>query len=193
MAALIPLLTRRRRMAVPSLSRRSQRRSLPLVLSRKQLSTSLCRELRRELCRINTSRKVGLTIQQSSLDTDFIARKPASAVKFQVSRTAGCAALAGYIRSETCLGRIDRSSGTFLARNPAPEAKFQVSQAPGALRLAGSNRDETSPCGLLDESNLTFQQNSLDIDSIARKPAPEAKFQVSPAPGCADACRIYQG
>ncbi len=59
------------------------------------------------------------------------------------------------------------------------KSEFQVSQAPGALRLAGSNRDETSPCGLLDESNLTFQQNSLDIDSIARQPALEAKFQVS--------------
>ena len=111
---------------------------------------SVFRELRRELCRINTSRKVCLTALQNSLDIDSI------------------------------------------ARNPAPEAKFQVSQAPGALRLAGSNRDETSPCGLLDESNLTVQQNSLDIDSIARKPAPEAKFQVSAATGRADACRIYQ-
>ena len=39
---------------------------------------------------------------------------------------------------------------------------------------------------------LTALQNSLDIDSIARKPAPEAKFQVSQAPGCAEACRIQQ-
>ena len=55
---------------------------------------------------------------------------------------------------------------------------FQISQAPGALRLAGSNRDETSPWGLLDESHLTGQQNSLDTNIIARQPAPEAKFQV---------------
>ena len=45
--------------------------------------------------------------------------------------------------------------------------------------MAGSNRDETSPCGLLDESHLTGQQNSLDTNVIARKPAPKAKFQVS--------------
>ncbi len=75
------------------------------------------------------------------------------------------------------------SSSYLLPNVPGSEARFQVSRAPGALRLAGSNRDETSPCGLLDESNLTFQQNSLDIDSIARKPAPKAKFQVSRAPG----------
>ena len=79
-----------------------------------------------------------------------------------------------------------------IARKPAPKAKFQVSPAPGALRLAGSNRDETSPCGLLDESNLTVQQNSLDIDFIARQPAPEAKFQVSKAPGRAALGRIKQ-
>ena len=67
---------------------------------------------------------------------------------------------------------------TYVIVFTSSSTKFQVSQAPGALRLAGSNRDETSPCGLLDESHLTGQQNSLDTNVIARKPAPKAKFQV---------------
>ena len=83
----------------------------------------------------------------------------------------------------------DRSSN----KKPAPAVKFQVSQAPGALRLAGSNRDETSPWGLLDESHLTGQQNSLDTNIIARQPVPEAKFQVSRTPGCAALGRIKLG
>ena len=40
---------------------------------------------------------------------------------------------------------------------------------------------------LFSTTGLTVQQNSLDIDSIARNPAPEAKFQVSGATGRADA------
>ena len=42
-------------------------------------------------------------------------------------------------------------------------------------------------------ARLTAQQNSLDTDSIARKPALEAKFQISEAPGCTRAGRIYRG
>ena len=88
-----------------SLRRRSLRlglrRSLRRGLSRKQLSASLCRELRREFCRIDTNGKVCLTALQNSLDTDSIARKPAPEAKFQVSRTAGCTALAGPNRDET--------------------------------------------------------------------------------------------
>ena len=88
-----------------SLRRRSLRlglrRSLRRGLSRKQLSASLYRELRREFCRIDTNGKVCLTALQNSLDTDSIARKPAPEAKFQVSRTAGCTALAGPNRDET--------------------------------------------------------------------------------------------
>ena len=62
--------------------------------------------------------------------------------------------------------------------------RFRSVQPPAALRLAGSNRDETSPRGLLDESHLTGQQNSLDTNVIGRKPAPEAKFQISRTAGC---------
>ena len=42
-------------------------------------------------------------------------------------------------------------------------------------------------------ARLTAQQNSLDTDSIARKPALEAKFQISPAPGRTALGRIKQG
>ena len=45
---------------------------------------------------------------------------------------------------------------------------------------------------LFSATGLTVQQNSLDIDSIARKPAPKAKFQVSEAPGRAALGRIKQ-
>ena len=71
-----------------SLRRRSLRQGLPRSLrrglSRKQLFASLFRELRRELCRINTSRKVCPTFQQNSLATDSIARQPAPEAKFQI-------------------------------------------------------------------------------------------------------------
>ena len=120
-------------------------------------------------------------------------RDPGPPVSPTSHRNLRCAPISSALRHFQFSATGLRSNKIHLTRRkPAPKAKFQVSQAPGALRLAGSNRSETSPCGLLDESNLTFQQNSLDIDSIARKPAPEAKFQVSEAPGRAALGRIKQ-
>ena len=66
-------------------------------MSRKQLFASLFREL----CRINTSRKVCLTGQQNSLDIDSIARRPAPEAKFQVSQTPGCLVHSGSNKGET--------------------------------------------------------------------------------------------
>ena len=124
------------------LRRRSLRQSLPRSLrrglSRKQLFASLFREL----CRINTSRKVCLTGQQNSLDIDSIARKPAPETTFQISRTAGCTALAGPNRDETSVRGLRRIAAEAPRdwRPPNPSPMNPVRGGTQSFASAAENR-----------------------------------------------------
>ena len=121
-----------------------------------------------------------LTVQQNSLDTDSIACNPAPEAKFQVSRTAGCTALAGPNRDETSVGGLRRIAAEAPRdwRPPNPSPMNPVPGGTQSFASAAENRQVPT---------------HFPGTSIARPPAPEAKFQVSRAPGFAALGRIQQG
>ena len=96
-----------------------------------------------------------------------------------LSSRIGCARQRQSSRQSSNATRL-RGLRQICASQPTPSSSFAFSDLRFFVASFVEQKAGRDTC-------LTAQQNSLDIDSIARHPAPEAKFQVSGATGRADA------